>query len=297
PGFTPTGPNSCESGYKSMTEIKSLQNERVKAVVRLRDGRHRQKQGRFLIDGLRELSRTFDTDITIREVFYCRTLCTVNQLQRLDVLLADMDDAADFDDEDAVHGSEQIKLIAVSKAVFKKMAFGDRAEGILAVAETPDRKLSDLWLPKNTLIAVIVGIEKPGNIGAVIRSADAASVDAVILADCRTDLFNPNAIRASLGTILTLPVCQATTTETIAWLRERGLTIFAARVDGSVPYDQADFSAGGAIVLGSEAQGLSDAWAGDDVRAIRLPMHGIADSLNISATAAVLFYEALRQRS
>ena len=270
-------------------EIKSLQNDRVKAVVRLRDGRHRQKQGRFLIDGLRELSRAFGAGMAIREVFYCHQLCTPEQARRLDVLLDEMKKAT---------GSypRQVELIATSKAVFEKMAFGDRAEGVLAVAETPDWRLDDLKLPKNPLVAVLEGIEKPGNIGAVIRSADAAALDAVILADCRTDPVNPNAIRASLGTVLTLPVRQATTPETIAWLRERAIPIFAARVDGSVPYTQADFRAGGAIVLGSETAGLGAAWTGDDVHAIRLPMHGIADSLNISATAAVIFYEALRQR-
>ena len=278
-----------------MMEIKSLQNDRVKAAVRLRDGRHRQKQGRFLIDGLRELSRAFKAGIAIREVFYCHQLCTPEQAGRLDVLLAEIQKATAG--EDAVSAVQLIELIAVSTTVFKKMAFGDRAEGVLAVAAAPDRKLHDLELTKNALVAILEGIEKPGNIGAVIRSADAAALDAVILADCRTDLFNPNAIRASLGTALTFPVRQATTPQTIAWLREKKIPIFTARVDGSIPYTQADFRGGGAIVLGSEAAGLDAAWTAPDIHAIRLPMHGTADSLNISATAAVIFYEALRQRS
>ena len=268
-----------------MTEISSLQNDRIKAVVRLRDGRHRHKQGRFVIDGLREIARAFAAGIAIVEVFYCRGLCTPDQARRLDSLLEEMQTAGRFEP------------IAVTPGVFKKMAFGDRAEGVLAVAETPDRELTGLTLPKNPFIAVIEGIEKPGNIGAVIRSADAAALDAVILADCRTDLFNPNAIRASLGTALTFPVRQSTSAQTVAWLREREIPVFAARVDGSVPYTNVDFRTGGAIVLGSEAHGLSDVWQGEDIQAIRLPMCGVADSLNISATAAVLFFEALRQRS
>ena len=270
---------------KRFTEINSLQNPRVKNVVRLRDGRHRQKQGLFLIDGIRELSRTAPGGIEIAEVFFCRELCSEEQQRRLDEVFEQVDKGA---------GPQ---FFTVSKQVFVKMAFGDRAEGVLAVAKTPHWKLDDLQLPQNPLVAVIEGIEKPGNIGAVIRSADAAGVDAVILADCRTDMFNPNAIRASLGTVLTLPIRQTTTPEALAWLREKKLSLFAARVDGSVPYTEADYRSGAALVLGSEADGLSDAWQGEDIHAVRLPMLGVADSLNISATAAVLFFEALRQRS
>ena len=139
-------------------------------------------------------------------------------------------------------------------------------------------------------------MEKPGNLGAVLRSADAAGVSAVIVADGRTDLYNPNAIRASLGTIFTLPVCEAASGEVLAWLRQRKYNIFAARVDGSVAYTAVDYRGPTAIVLGSEAAGLSSIWTGDDIQAVRLPMLGVADSLNVSVTAAVLFYEALRQR-
>ncbi len=274
-----------------MTNITSLQNDRVKAVVRLRDGRHRQKQGRFLIDGIRELARALQGGIEIAEVFLCPALCTDEQQQRLDEVLAQLKKGT------GTFGASPLFQTAVSKDVFAKMAFGDRAEGVLAVAQTPDWKLEDLQLPPNPLVAVIEGVEKPGNIGAVIRSADAAGVDAVILADCRTDLFNPNAIRASLGTILTLPIRQAATPAARSWLRSQGLAIFAARVDGSLPYTEVDFRGGSAIVLGSEAHGLGEAWRGEDIRAVRLPMLGAADSLNISATAAVLFFEALRQRS
>lgn len=269
-----------------MAEITSLQNERVKAVVRLREGRRRQKLGRFLIDGRREISRGLQAGLPIREVFYCRDICTPQQAGEIDSLLDELK-------------IRNVELIAVSAAVFRKMAFGDRAEGVLAVADVPQWKLADLTLSGKTppLVAVIEGIEKPGNIGAVVRSADGAGLDAVVLADCHTDMFNPNAIRASLGTVLTFPVRAATAAETLAWLREHKLPIYAARVDGAVPYTEIDYRRGGAMLLGSEAEGLSDAWRGDDVQAVSLPMRGTADSLNISATAAVIFYEALRQRS
>jgi TrmH family RNA methyltransferase len=139
-------------------------------------------------------------------------------------------------------------------------------------------------------------VEKPGNVGAVLRSADGAGVSALVVADGRTDLYNPNAIRASLGTIFTLPIAAASAEETLDWLRAQGLVLYAARVDGSIPYTQVDYRLPAAVVLGSEAEGLSGIWHGDNTQAIRLPMLGRADSLNVSAAAAVLFYEALRQR-
>ncbi len=187
----------------------------------------------------------------------------------------------------------------VSEPVLVRIAFGDRTDGIVAVIRMPRPTLSDIRLPSAPaagLIAVVEGVEKPGNLGAILRSADGAGLDAIIAADPRTDLANPNVIRASLGTIFARPVVAASTADTLAWLRGSGVTIVAARVDGATDYAAQDFRGPVAIVLGAEAEGLSPAWLAPDVRAVRLPMHGVADSLNVSATAAVLFYEARRQR-
>ena len=278
--------------------ITSLQNPRVKDAVRLRDRRHREKQGRILIDGAGELHRAIAAGVRLVEAFVCEPLCQSDDAQRLLAVLRQS-------------GGE---VLCVSQPVFEKLAFGHRAEGVLGVAETPRPTLASLdikprpavaprgatagrgFMSQNALVAVLEGVEKPGNLGAVLRSADAAGVSAVIVADGRTDLYNPNAIRASLGTIFTLPVCEAASGEALAWLRERKCNILAARVDGSVAYTEVDYRGPTAIVLGSEAAGLSSVWTGDDVRAVRLPMLGAADSLNVSVTAAVLFYEALRQR-
>ena len=260
--------------------ITSLQNPRVKAAVRLRDRRHREKQGRIRIDGARELLRAIESGVALREAFVCEPLCCDDDARAVLDALADS-------------GAE---VFHVAEPVFRKLAFGDRAEGVLGVAEMPTPGLSDLALPENALVAVLEGVEKPGNVGAVLRTADAAGLSALIVADGRTDLFNPNAIRASLGTIFTVPVATAGARETLDWLRRQGLAVFAARVEGSVPYSDADFRGPAAVVLGSEAAGLSDVWTADDVTPVRLPMLGAADSLNVSATAAVLFYEALRQR-
>jgi TrmH family RNA methyltransferase len=178
-----------------------------------------------------------------------------------------------------------------------RIAYGERCEGVVAVAEARPAELNNLVLSETPLVAVLEGVEKPGNIGAVLRSADAAGVSALVLADCGTDLYNPNTIRASLGTLFTVPVAVATADETLAWLRERKLAIFTAWVEGSRAYTAADFRRPAAIVLGAEAEGLTQRWNAPDVTPVRLPMLGEADSLNVSVTAAVLFYEALRQRS
>lgn len=261
--------------------ITSLHNQRVKDAGRLRDRRQRDKQGRILIDGARELARAIEAGVELLESFICEPLCHTDEARRVLAQLA----------------ATRADVLPVSSEVFQKLAFGQRAEGVLAVARTPRRSLAELTLPDQPLVAVVEAVEKPGNLGAVLRSADAAGVSAVVAAGHGTDLYNPNVIRASLGTVFTLPVCAAATTDVLAWLRERGFAIFAARPDAKQLYTAVCYTGRTAIVLGSEAAGLSDAWRSDDVTSIKLPMRGRADSLNISAAAAVLFYEALRQRS
>lgn len=264
-----------------MLPISGLQNPHVKNAARLRERRHREKQGRILIDGARELRRAIDAGVQLIAVFVCEPLCRSREARQL---LAALPSAA-------------AAIYSVTEKVFAKLAFGERAEGVLGVAAMPDATLDRLRLPESPLVAVLEGLEKPGNLGAVLRSGDATGVSALIVADPQTDLYNPNAVRASLGTIFSLPVAAATTAEAVHWLRRHDLRVFAARVDGSVPYTEADFRGPSAIVLGSEAQGLTGAWSGPEVTAIRLPMLGVADSLNVSAAAAVLFYEAIRQRA
>lgn len=263
------------------TTITSLQNARVKDAVRLRDRRGREKQKRIIIDGAREVLRAIESNAQIVELFVCRELCQNEDCRQAIEIAAQL----------------KIDLIEVSTHVFEKLAFGHRSEGIIAIASTPERNLLDLSLEENPLVVVLDNIEKPGNLGAVIRSADGAGASAVIASNLRTDLFNPNAIRASLGTIFSTPVVAATVVETQKWLTDRGLTSYAADADGDVEYSQVDLTQPAAIVLGSEARGLSTDWRNDQIETMRLPMLGIADSLNLSATAAVLLYESLRQRS
>lgn len=261
-------------------EITSTTNPRLRAAAALRDRRKRERSGLTIVDGARELRRALDAGVEVVEAFVC------------DPLLAGADARAAL----TSLAAGKAPVHHVSEAAFAKLAFGDRAEGLVVVIRTPDLGLDRLAPPPDALLVVLEGVEKPGNLGAALRSADGAGADAVIAASPRTDLLNPNAIRASAGTEKMVPVAAAPTTEVLDWLRARGMRILAARVEGSLAYTEADLTGPVALVLGAEDIGLTDAWNGPDIETIHLPMHGIADSLNVSVTAAILLYEARRQR-
>lgn len=260
--------------------LTSTANPRVRAAVALRDRRQRDRTGLTLIDGAREMRRALDAGVVVAEAFICEPL------------LAGADARAVLDrlraDGATVH--------SVTEPVFAKLAFGERAEGVVAVVRVPSLGLADLAVSNDPLVVVIEGVEKPGNLGAVLRSADGAGADALIVADARTDPFNPNSIRASAGTVFSVPLAAASTGSTLAWLRGRGLRIVAARVDADRLYTEVDLTGPLAIALGAESAGLSAAWTDPAIEAVRLPMLGVADSLNVSVSAAILLYEARRQR-
>lgn len=266
--------------------ITSTANPAVRAAADLRHRRGRDETGLTLVDGARELRRALEAGFELREAFVCPELLTTDNARAVLSLLQ----------------HRGVTLRTVAPVVYSKVAFGDRSDGVVGVLAIPPSDLSALAqrlaqrVAHRALLAVVEAVEKPGNLGAILRSADGAGVDGLIAADPQTDLFNPNAIRASVGTIFAVPLAAAATADTVAWLRERALTIVAARVEGGLPYTGVDMTGPTVIVLGSESAGLSDAWRGPDVVAVRLPMRGAADSLNVSTAAAVLFYEARRQR-
>jgi TrmH family RNA methyltransferase len=260
--------------------LASPSNPRIKAVARLRDRRERDERGLTLVDGARELRRALEAGVEVVEAFVCEPL------------LAGEDARAALE----ALRSRGVPVTTTTEAAFAKLAFGDRAEGLVAVVRAPSLALADLSLSADPLLVVIEGVEKPGNLGAILRSADGAGVDAVIAASPRTDLANPNVIRASAGTLFSIPLAAASTDEVVRWLRDREVRVVAARVDGRRRYTDADLTGPVAIVVGSEATGLTDAWRGPDIEAVHLPMLGIADSLNASVSAAILVYEARRQR-
>jgi TrmH family RNA methyltransferase len=260
--------------------LTSVANPRIKAASALRDRRERDRAGLTLVDGARELRRALDAGVVVVEVFACEPL-----LAGADARLAL--------DQLRVRG---VPTQPVSETVFARLAFGQRAEGLVAVVRVPSASLDDLALPDRPLVVVVEAVEKPGNLGAILRSADGAGADAVIAASARTDLYNPNTIRASAGTIFAQPLAAAGTGEVRAWLAARGVRIINARVDAEQAYTDADLTGSVALVVGAEAEGLSDDWRGPEMDAVRIPMLGVADSLNVSVSAAILLYEARRQR-
>ena len=264
----------------SSAAIASPSNPRIKGTARLRDRRQRDATGLTLVDGTREVRRALDAGAGVVEAFVCEPLLGGEDARAaLDALAA-----------------HSIPTISTTEAAFAKVAFGDRADGLVAVVRIPPMRLDDLALPDDPLIVVVEAVEKPGNLGAVLRSADGAGVDALIAASPRTDLMNPNAIRASAGTIFSVPLASGSTDEVVDWLGRRSIPIVATLVDAETPYTDADLTGPLAIAFGSEATGLTAPWRTPGVNGIRLPMLGIADSLNVSVSAAVVLYEARRQR-
>jgi TrmH family RNA methyltransferase len=267
------------------SHLASRHNPRVKHLVRLRTRRHRETDQQIVIDGAREVARALAAGLVPIEVYWCESCGATPQLEQTLALVRE----------------QGANVVTVSTEVYQRIGFGDRGDGLLALAATPQTSLADLVLPPRPLVAIADGIEKPGNVGALLRSADGAGIDAVIVTGEGTDLYNPNAIRASVSTVFNPGVVAATWETTREWLSAHDLPVIITTPDAATIYHEVDYRDGAAIVLGSEAQGLSTRWResrelGPRVREVRVPMRGIADSLNVSVTAAVLFYEAQRQR-
>ncbi|MGY8768403.1 MAG: TrmH family RNA methyltransferase [Pirellulales bacterium] len=261
--------------------ITSNSNPKIKAASKLRTRRGRKEQHRTIIDGVREVHRAGQSGFEFAEIYLCEELLTGAEAAELGAW---------------IEANPELPVFDLSQDIMEKIAFGNRAEGAVAVIGYPESSLNEFQPSASSLIVVVEGIEKPGNVGAILRTADAVGADCVISADGRTDLFNPNAIRASLGTIFSVPIYETTSEHAKQFLQQRDIPVFAARVDGSCSYIEANYTAACAIALGSEADGLSDHWIGDGIQNIHLPMRGIADSLNVSTAAAALLYEVIRQR-
>lgn len=261
--------------------VSSRQNPRFKAALALRDGGERRKTGRLLADGGREISMALTAGVEIIEAWVAPDEIRTDGAHRALVAL----------------NAAGVPIVEAKPDLLRHLAYGDRGDGVVVVMAQPDTSLEHLALPEEPLIAVVDRVEKPGNLGAVMRSADGAGVDAVIATDPVSEPWNPNTIRASLGTIFSLPFAVASAAATLTMLRERGVTIVTARVDGATTYTDAALGGAVAIVVGSENAGLGGDWDAADLTPLRIPMLGRADSLNVSASAAILLYEARRQRS
>lgn len=259
--------------------ITSKQNPKIKNLVKLQKASERRRQNLVLLEGDREILRAVKAGLVLKEIYICPEI-----------------EAYDVRNEIIKQAGVQVPIEEVSREVFGKIAYREGTGGFIALAEPPDLSLSDLELSKNPLVIVLESVEKPGNLGAVLRTADAAGVDAVIVCDPRTDVFNPNTVRSSIGCVFSVPVVACTSEEAISWLRKKRIKTFATTLEASKNYLYPSYPDATAIVLGTEADGLSKKWTDAADERIIIPMKGIADSLNVSSTTAIVVFEILRQR-
>lgn len=262
-------------------KITSLANPHVKELVRLRTARQRKSSGLTIVDGPREVLRALESGIKFQEFYVCPELFGSGEEEKqLETKLSGV----------------KVPVYEVTKPVFAKIAYGDREEGVLGICQTPRRSLADFQLGADPLVVVIERVEKPGNLGAILRTCDAAGVDGVFVCDSKTDLYNPNVIRASVGTIFTVNTVVCSSDEALRFLKNQRVKVYAASPQAQTVYIQMDLTGAVAFVLGGEQEGLSDFWEKNADARVKIPMHGRADSLNVSTSAAILIYEALRQR-
>lgn len=236
----------------------------------------RKQSGTFLIEGKREIELAIKGNYEIETFLFLPELISIDQFTKL--------------------SNSHIDLIEINKEVYQKLAYRDTTEGIIAVAKTKSLQLSDLKLGKNPLILVAEAIEKPGNLGAMLRTADAAKLDAVIIANPKTDFYNPNIVRSSVGCLFTNQIATGTTEEVIAFLKENNIAIYSATLQNSTYYHTQDYTTSSALVVGTEATGLSQQWRDEATQNIIIPMQGEIDSMNVSVASAILLFEAKRQR-
>jgi len=260
-----------------LKQITSAQNPYIKSLIQLQEkAKARKQSGIFLIEGMREIELAIKGDYELETLLFVPEV--INNLQIIK------------------SPNLQIELIEISKEVYKKLAYRDTTEGIIAVAKTKSLQLSELKLPKNPLIVVMEAIEKPGNIGAMLRTCDAANIDAVIIANPKTDLYNPNIVRSSVGCLFTNQIVMATTEEIIDFLIQNKINFYSATLQNSTSYHTQDYTQPTALVVGTEATGLSELWREKATQNIIIPMQGEIDSMNVSVAAAILIFEAKRQR-
>ena len=264
--------------------ITSAQNPKIKNLLLLQEkSKARREQGLFVVEGRRELEHCIEAGFKVRTVFVCPEVAGTDFSTSLEMT------------KGASLGMTHI--VEIPEALYRKVAYREGTEGVLAEVDVRERRLEDLATGEHPLVMVLESVEKPGNLGAVLRSADAAKADAVIVCDPLTDLWNPNLIRASLGAVFTVPTVCASSAETIDWLRARGIRILTAQLQDSSWYYDTDMTGGTALVMGTESTGLTDVWRRAADAHIRIPMLGRLDSLNVSVSAAILLVEAVRQRN
>lgn len=258
--------------------ITSTQNPRIKKIYQLSKTRNRKKENLFVIEGLREIKKAMISGYSFTSVFFCPVLMNRQTHELISQL------------------SHKTEIFEVEKHVYEKIAYRDNHDGIIIEAIPKFMKTEDLKLKDNPLLLVLEKVEKPGNLGAIFRTADAAGLDAILICDLQTDLYNPNVIRSSLGCVFTVPFVICSSDDAINFLRNNKIDLIATTLQADKLYTEINFKKPSAIILGSEAEGLTDIWRKNADQKIKIPMAGESDSLNVSVTAGIMIFEALRQR-
>lgn len=268
------------SRNSSVERIDSVHNAGVKRVVRLRTKKSREARGQTIVEGVREVRQALRAGLR----FSCVYICREGVYHCPDELYKELQGAG-------------VRILETGCSVYDRMAYGDRREGVLALVEQPHWTLDSLALSSVPLVVVLENVEKPGNLGAILRTADGAGVDALLVCDEKTDIYNPNTVRASLGAVFTVPTATCPAGEALAFLRAKGIRTFAAVVQATDKYSNTDMRGPAAVILGSEQDGLSEFWRRNTDESVCIPMLGKVDSLNVSVAAALMIYEAVRQRA
>lgn len=261
-----------------MERITSLQNPKIKNIVKLSKSKERREQNLFVLEGARELTLALSAGYQVESVYLCPDLYAKTEYPGV------------------LNGLPESKLTEVSQSVFEKIAYREGSDGLLALVRPHEHSLDKLKLSDNPFIILLEAVEKPGNLGAILRTADAAQADAVIICDPATDLYNANAIRSSVGCIFTVPTAVCSSQEALSFLKGEKIAVFAAELQAAQWYQDTDFRKPSAIVMGTEADGLTEFWLKNADARIKIPMRGKIDSLNVSVSTAVLTFEAMRQR-
>lgn len=284
-----------------MEQITSAQNPKIKKLLELQEkSKARRQSGLFVVEGRREIEHCLEAGYELHSVFVCEEIAGegIDGLLGAVISAGAARGAAGASDERSAATEGTCNVFAVSRAIYDKIAYRGGTEGVIAEVKARSHSFEDLVITKeNPVIMVLESVEKPGNLGAVLRSADAAAADAVVICDPLTDLYNPNLIRASIGAVFTVPVVVCTSQQAIEWFQAGGYSILTAQLQDSSLYYDTDMTGPTAIVMGTESTGLSDDWRRAATAHIRIPMLGRLDSLNVSVSAAILMYEAVRQRN
>lgn len=260
--------------------ITSPKNPLIKEILNLQSkSKERKQQKIIVIEGKKEISQAVEAKLTFQKILFCPTIISIEEVEEIT--------------KKQFHTAE---IYEVSEAVFSKISYRETTGGLVILADMPDNKIDDLPVKEQSVYIILEAVEKPGNLGAICRVADAAKVDGIIICDPHTDIYNPNAIRSSLGCVFTVNVVNSTFEETTQWLKKNQITSYAAELTASTFYHKLDLKGKIALVFGTEATGLTDKWINGADKRIKIPMGGVIDSLNVTTSVAIMVFEAMRQR-